>query len=456
MNRTAVVTTPPPPAALRPLVLPKREEFVTTGGLRLILVEDRRVPFVTLRLVVRAGSIHDPAELPGLAGLTAHCLTQGTQKRKSFQFARAVEELGATLEAHANRDYSTVSATVLAENLDALLRLMGETVITPAFAPDEVELAKENTVQTLRYQRTQPHFLARERYAQVIFGKHPYARIAPTEESITAMTPDTLREFHTRYYAPDNSLLVVVGAVDAEHLQKAVEKAFPGWEPRGVTHETHEAPPSRTRRTVHIVDRPGSVQVNLLIGHLAPRPNEPDFLPLEVTNTALGGRAGSRLFMNVREQKGFAYDVSSHLSEHREAGSFTMSAQVRPEVAGEAVEEMLKEVDILRQSGITEKELNSTKNYLNGVFSIRLSTQGGIAGEIIAIEMLELPKDYMETYRERVQAITPEVVREVVQRRLFTDRMAIVAVGEAERIRPLLEPFGDVEVKPAMQEQAYS
>lgn len=452
MSRTEVVATPPPPAALRPLVLPQREEFVTASGMRVILVEDRRVPFVTLRLVVRAGSVHDPLDLSGLAGLTAHCLTQGTQKRKGFQFARAVEELGATLEAHANRDYSAITATVLAENLDALLKLVGETVMTPAFAPDEVELAKENTIQTLRYQRTQPHFLARERYAQVVYGNHPYSRIAPTEESVNAMTPDTLCEFHARYYTPDNSLLVVVGAVSAKQLQKASEKAFAGWQSKGATHETHEPPPSRTQRTVHIVHRPGSVQVNLLIGHLAPRPNAPDFLPLEVTNAALGGRAGSRLFMNVREQKGFAYDVGSHLSEHREASSFTMSAQVRPEVVGEAVEEMLKEVDTLRRTGITEDELNSAKNYMNGVFSIRLSTQGGIAGEIVTIEVLELPRDYMETYRERVQAVTVETIHEVVKRHLFTDRMAIVAVGEAERIQPLLEPFGAIEVRPAMQE----
>jgi zinc protease len=128
MGRPAVITTPPPPTALRPLVLPKREEFTAAGGLRVILVEDRRVPFVTLRLVVRTGSAHDPAELPGLAALTAHCLTQGTQKRKSLRFARAVEELGATLEAHANRDYTTVSATVLAENLTPLLKLLAETV----------------------------------------------------------------------------------------------------------------------------------------------------------------------------------------------------------------------------------------------------------------------------------------------------------------------------------------
>lgn len=450
MSRTEMITTPPPPSALRPLVLPKREEFTTADGLRVILVEDRRVPFVTLRLVVRAGSAHDPVDLPGLATLTAHCLTQGTQKRKSFQFARAVEELGATLEAHANRDYSTVSATVLAENLSPLLKLMAETVMTPAFVPDEVELAKENTIQTLRYQRTQPSFLARERYAQVLFGNHPYSRIAPTEESVSAMTPDTLRQFHARNYTPDNSLLVVVGAVDASRLRKALDKVFAGWQPRGVAKEPHEAPPAREKRTVHIVDRPGSVQVNLLIGHLAPRPNDPDFLTLEVTNTALGGRAGSRLFMNVREQKGFAYDVGSHLSQHREASIFSMSAQVRPEVAGEAVEEMLKEVEVLRRDGITESELESTKNYLNGTFSIHLSTQGGIAGEIVAIEMLELPKDSMETYRERVQSITLQGVRDVVQRHLFPDRMAIVAVGEAEHIQPLLEPFGEVEVRPAM------
>lgn len=450
MSKASVITTPPPPSALRPLVLPKREEFIAADGLRVILVEDRRVPFVTLRLVVRAGSAHDPTDLPGLAALTAHCLTQGTQKRSSFRFARAVEELGATLDAHANRDYSTVSATVLAENLTPLLKLMAETVLKPAFDPKEVELAKENTIQTLRYQRTQPAFLARERYAQVLFGNHPYSRIAPSEESVNAMTPDTLREFHASNYTPDNSLLVVVGAVDASQLRKDLDKAFARWQPKGVTHQPHEQPPSRERRTVHLVDRSGSVQVNLLIGHLAPRPNDPDFLALELTNTALGGRAGSRLFMNVREQKGFAYDVSSHLSQHREASTFSMSAQVRPEVAGEAVEEMLKEVEVLRRDGITQSELDSTKNYLNGTFSIHLSTQGGIAGEIVAIEMLELPKDSMETYRERVQSITLEAVRDVVQRHLFPDRMAIVAVGEAERMQPLLEPFGEVEVRPAM------
>ncbi|MCS6830882.1 MAG: insulinase family protein, partial [bacterium] len=327
---------------------------------------------------------------------------------------------------------------------------LAETVTAPAFAPKEVELAKENTIQTLRYQRTQPAFLARERYAQVLFGNHPYSRIAPTEEAVRAMTPDTLCQFHTDYYTPNNSLLVVVGAVSASPLRKALDKAFSRWQPRDVVHPPHEPPPPREQRTVHIVDRPGSVQVNLLIGHLAPRPGDPDFLTLDAVNTALGGRAGSRLFMNVREQKGFAYDVGSHLSQHREASVFSMSAQVRPEVVGEAVAEMLQEVETLRHNGITESELESTKNYLNGTFSIHLSTQGGIAGEIVAIEMLELPKDSMETYRERVQSITLEAVRRVVQYHLFPDRMATVAVGEAEQIQPLLEPFGKVEVRPAM------
>ncbi len=450
MSRAEVTTTPPAAGALRSLVLPQREEFTTSSGLRVILVEDRRVPFVTLRLVVRAGSAHDPADLPGLAALTAHCLTQGTHKRKSFQFARAVEELGATLDASANRDYSTVSATVLAENLNALLKLIGETVRTPAFADDEVELAKENTIQTLQYQRTQPSFLARERYAQVIFGNHPYSRIAPTEQSVRAMTSDTLREFHAQCYTPANGLLVVVGAVDAKRLHRMLEQVFGEWTSGEVAAPAHESPPVRQRRTVHIVDRPGSVQVNLLIGHLAPRPCEPDFLPLEVINTALGGRAGSRLFMNVREQKGFAYDVGSHLSEHREASSFTMSAQVRPEVVGEAVGEMLQEVESLRQSGIAEAELTSAKNYMNGVFSIRLSTQGGVASEIVAIEMLGLSRDYMETYRERVQQVTLQTVHEVVNSHLFPERMAVIAVGEAQQIQPLLEPFGEVEVQPAV------
>lgn len=450
MSNAEVISTPPAPAPLRPLVLPRRMHFVTTGGLRVILVEDRRVPFVTLRLVVRAGTAHDPATLAGVAGLTAHCLTQGTQKRTSFRFARAVEEFGATLEAYANRDHSTVSATVLAENLESLLKLMAEAVITPAFAHNEVELAKENTIQTLRYQRTQPQFLARERYAQVVYGEHPYSRVAPTEESVSAVTSDTLHEFHARCYTPDNSLLVVVGAVDAEQLQKAVEKAFVNWKPSSVAHEPHGPLPLRTKRTVHVVDRLGSVQVNLLIGHLVPRPKEPDYLPLEVVNTALGGRAGSRLFMNVREQKGFAYDVGSHLSGHREASSFTMSAQVRPEVVGQAVQEMLNELDALRTSGMSESELSSAKNYLNGVFSIQLCTQGGIASEIVAIEVLELPQDYLETYRERVQAVTLNTAREVVHRHLFTDRLAIVAVGEAKQLQPELECFGEVDVQPAI------
>jgi len=446
MGRRTVITSPPPPTPLRPLALPRREEFTTDGGLRVVLVVDRRVPFVTLRLVVRVGSAHDPTSLPGLAALTAHCLTQGTVKRKSFQFARAVEELGATLEAHANRDYTVVSATVLAENLPRLLKLAAETVAHPAFATNEVELAKENTIQTLRYQRTQPAFLARERYAKVLFGNHPYSRVAPTEEAVKAIHPDTLRQFHNMYYTPDNSLLVVVGAVGASQLHKRLDEAFGGWQPRGVQHPTHEPPPRRDQRTVHVVHRPGSVQVNLLMGHLAPRPNHPDFLALEVMNTALGGRAGSRLFMNVREQKGFAYDVGSHLSQHREASSFSMSAQVRPEVVGEAVTEMLGEVENLRREGITGSELESTKNYLNGTYSIQLSTQGGIASEIVAIEMLELPKDSMETYRERVRSITVDDIRGAAQRYLFPDRMAIVAVGEVDAIQQSLQPFGEVEV----------
>lgn len=449
MHRLHVTTTLPPPSALRPLVLPQREEFIVANGLRVILVPDHRVPFVTVRLVVRSGSAHDPEDLPGVAALTAYCLTQGTERRSSFQFARAVEELGATLEAHANRDHTTVSAAVLAENVKPLLQLLAETVTQPAFSPSEVELAKENSIQSLRYQRTQPAFLARECYARVVFGNHPYARIAPTEQALLAMSSQTLSQFHAHAYVPNNSFMVVVGAVEARTLARILERTFSGWKAHNAPASQYPSPPERNRRTVHIVHRPGSVQVNLLIGHLLPQPNHPDFLALEVMNTALGGRAGSRLFMNVRERKGFAYDVGSHLSEHREASNFSMSAQVRPEVVGEAVEEMFKEVEALRQEGLRPDELTSAQNYLNGTFSIRLSTQGGIAGEIITAEVLGLPPRHMETYRERVQAITLEQVTETVHRHLHPDRMAIVAVGEADSILAQLEPFGEVEVSPS-------
>lgn len=409
----------------------------------MVVVEDKRLPLVSYRLALRTGDAHDPLELPGLMDMLTGLLTEGTQSRTSREIADEVARLGATLQSGANSDYTTVAASSLSLFSENILELMADVALRPVFPENEVELTKQNTKESLKQQRAQPSFLASEMVARVIFGKHPYSITAPTPESVDATTRERLIEFHRSMFIANNAVLVVAGDVNQDLLLQQIEDLFGRWEQGAVPDENFPPPPQRTARSAYIVDRPGSAQSNIVIANLGITRTSPDYFPMLVMHTVLGANASSRLFMNLREDKGYTYGAYSSLDARRTAGTVRATAEVRTPVTGDSLKEFFYELNRIRSEPVSEKEIADAKSYLTGVFPIRLETQEGLIDQLVQIKMFGLPDDYLEIYRNRIQAVTIEQIQQVAAKYIKPDKAAIVIVGDGSQLMDQITPYAE-------------
>ena len=401
---------------------------------------------VTISLGLRAGGVDDPPGQPGLAEATAELITQGAGSRTAEELAREIETLGGRIEASATDDFTELSVSVVSENAERMLEIASDILMHPTFPESEIALYKSNRVENLTVQRQEPAFLVSEHFNRIVFGSHPYAISAPTPESVDALDRKTLESFYKSNYTPKGALLVIVGDFDSARMEARVKTLLGQWRADAPPGKKFPDMPERTRTRVYLMDRPGSEQADFRIGNLAVARPAADYYPLLLASTILGGGTSSRLFLGIRERKGYAYDVSSSVSAPRQRGTFFGAAETRTEVAVPAIKEMLAEFSRIRNLKVTAADLRNAKNYLNGVFSLTLSTQGGIADKILQSRMLDLPKDYLETYRAKVEEVTADQVQQAAAKYILTDRPAIVVVGDAAKLKRQLETLGPVDV----------
>lgn len=444
---------PPKADAPRPFTLPVMRETRFENGLTVLFIEDHRSPIVTILVgiplaLTPAADIVEMTSQVALAEATAELITEGAGSRTSEQVAREVETLGGRLSSSANEDYAEVAVSVVAENAERMLDLLGDVLLRPAFPESEVTLHKRNRIQTVVVERQDPGFLAGEQFDRIVFGSHRYAISAPTPASIEALDREKLAQFYRSNFGPDGSVAIIVGDFDASRMETKAREILGAWKEMQKQPTTPRAAafPGRMTRRVYLVNRPGSEQADFRIGTLAIKRSHPDFFPLLVANAILGAGTGSRLFLNIRERKGYAYDVYSSVGALREAGTFFGGAQTRAEVTTRAIKEMLAEFDRLAAVKVGVQELRSAKNYLNGLFSLSLSTQGGVAERIMQTYMLDLGRDYLGAYRSRIEAVTAEQVQEAARKYIASDHPAIVVVGDATKLAKVLRTIGPVEV----------
>jgi predicted Zn-dependent peptidase len=442
MDRTKPPQTPDLPVFKLPPVFETR----LPNGLTVLLVEDKRFPMVTARLGFQAGTKYEPAELRGLSETAGALLTEGTAHRTSRQIAEEVATIGGSLHADSSADSLVLAASALSENLPKLLDLMADVARNANFPEDEVALRKQNRKQELLAQRADAGFLADERFSEVVFSPHPYSRQDPTPESIDRLDRAALTGFRDRYLVPANAVLVLLGALpERKQTLDLIQARLGDWARK----ETPAGPAAKfpaPGKSITLVDRPGSVQADLRIGRLAVTRNDPDYFPLLVANTILGGGASSRIFANVREKMGYAYDAHSSASPLKDTGTFTVVTQVRNEVIVPAIQALLAEMREISTKDVTADELSTAQNYLSGIFVIRLETQDGLASQLAATKLLGLPLDYLETYTARVRAVDAALIRAVAAKYISPDAASVVAVGDASKISKDLATFGKVSV----------
>src|SRR5580658_4452100 len=303
VDRTKPPETPPIPS----YKLPPISTVTLANGLNVILIQDARFPLVTARLNFPAGSKFDPKELPGLSEAVATLLIEGTKTRSSRQISEEADAIGGSLNGSSGLDSLTLAGSALSEDLSKLMALMADVAINASFPAGEVDLEKRNRAQNLMAERSQPSFLAREKFAEAVYGSSPYAHIGPTMESIQKLDVTALANFRDTYLVPNNASLIVLGRLPAhDAVMQAITGYFGSWQHKQTPPSPKVDPPA-PRRQILLVDRPGSVQADIRVGRLAPTRLTSEFFPLNLGNNILGGGASSRLFSDVRERDGFAY-----------------------------------------------------------------------------------------------------------------------------------------------------
>ena len=324
---------------------PDYKQVILPNGLKIFVVENHREPTITFRLLIKAGDAFDGSR-PGLADTTASLLNRGTAKRTAAQFAEETDFLGASVEAGSGPDSTEVSASGLIKDLPKLLDLFTDAALHPAFPDDELAKQKRQAISALAEGKQQPATIASKLRGKLLYGSdHPYGAF-PTEESLGGLQRADLVKFHDEYFSPDNATLAVVGDIRADEVVPLVEKAFAEW--RVASADTSrqptfpDLPKLPAKITVHLVDRPGSVQSNILVCARGVERNNHDVPELGVLNSTLGGGFSGRLFQNLRERHGYTYGSSSAFSSNRVAGIFSASAEVRNAVTVPAIEEVFK------------------------------------------------------------------------------------------------------------------
>jgi zinc protease len=460
----------PAPGAPRPFGFPAAATETLPNGLRVFVVTDHREPAVAARLLIlSAGSIQDPTGMPGVAGMTAGLLTQGTAKRSAKEIAETIDFVGGTLEAKAGRDATTITLDVVKKDLGVGMDLLSDVVLHPAFKAEELNRQRQQLLSDLEVQYSDPNYLATLAFARTLYGDSPYGLPEQgTPATVKKLQREDFVKFHDVNYAPNQSVLGFAGDITPEEAFAIAEKYFGGWPKLDVAATPPQVPSSATATHVWLIDKPDAVQTQIRIGRIAIRRADPDFLPLDVTNHIFGGSYNSRLNTEVRIKKGLTYGASSAFTPHRYTGSLSVETYTRTEATVDATKLVMELLTGMSQGKISQKELDFARDYLAGVYPIEIETAEQVADRVLTVAAFDLPADYNQTYTIRVRTTSLEQVQAAARKYFTTGDLDVVLVGNVSAFRDALKkqfagaeiteiPFGEVDVlSPALRASTQS
>ena len=429
---------PPALAPPPPLKLPPIQTRTLSNGLAVWLMESHEVPIVQLSLVIRAGAAEDPPGRYGAATFTAAMLDEGAGSRSALEIADAVELLGGELTTGSSFDASAVRLNVPGQALDQGLPILTDVVMRPTFPEREIERLRMERLTTLLQARDDPSSIAGMAFARILFGPmHRYGTgLIGTETTLKGLTGNDFRTFHGAHYNPSISTLLVVGDVSGEAVIPKLERAFGQWKSTPAPRRAEiDPPPQPKARQVYVVDKPDAEQSQIRIGWMGVPRSSPDYFPLLVLNTVLGGSFTSRLNQNLRETHGYAYGASSAFDMRRSAGPFVAAAGVQTDKTAEALREFFNELEAIRKP-IDATELAKAKNYIALGFPAEFETSTDLSRRLEELAVYGLPMNYYEEYIARVMAVTQEEVQGAAEKYIHPSQAVVVVVGDRKTIEP--------------------
>jgi zinc protease len=428
--------------------LPHPVESTLPNGLTILVLEQHRLPTVYFGLWIRSGALSDPKDAPGLASFTADLLRDGTAKRTSTQIATELDEMGGSFAADAGfaSNLTTITSSGLSQSADKLMELMSDMALNPSFPADELQKYQRQEGARLIQQRSNPGFLARERFARAVYGDFGAAVQAATPESLKKATPEALKAFHDKYYAPNNAILAIAGDLTVAQATALAKKYFGEWKNHPVEAAALGNVTGPTAAKIYLVDRPGSVQSNILAGGLSLRRSDPDHIALSVTNRILGGGAAARLFSNLREEKGYTYGAYSRVSSDLYPGTFAANTEVRNNVTDPSLHELMYEFKRIRDEKVPQAELEDAKRSIVSSFALSLENPAGIVNSWMSVKYYGLPNDYWDHYSDEIAKVDADAVQRMAKKYIDLDHLQIVVVGDAKQVREGVAKYGAVEM----------
>ena len=420
---------PPRPLAARDVKFPPYEIQTLPNGLQVVVVLHHEQPAVSMRLLVRVGSASDPSGKLGLVNELASLLDQGTETRSAEELADAIDFIGGAMGTGAATDVTYLNMVVMKDSFEAGLRMLSDMARHPAFAPAEMDRHLQQTLAGLRVSLEDPDYVADAVFDRLVYGFHPYGMPhTGTPETISGITRDDLVAFHKKFFAPNNAILAIVGDVTADGAFDLARKVFSDWQRREIPVEKFIDPPAPMRRLV-VVDKPDAVQTEVRVGHIGIPRKFPDYMAVNLAIRILGGEGSNRLHNVLRTQRSLTYGAQADLDTLKDTGDIEAHTNTRSAATAEVVRVIFDEFWRLQREPVSERELADAKAYMTGSFPLTIETPDEIAMQVLNVVFYGLPIEELQTYRERVNAVSVDDIQRVARAYLKPDRLSVVLVG---------------------------
>jgi zinc protease len=431
--------TPPPGGPPKAFKVPAHETYTLPNGMRVTLVPYGNIPKLDISLSIRAGNLNDPRGVLGVADITGELLKEGTKTLSAKALAETIAGMGSSLDLRVGEDETAVDVDVLSEYGAPAIKLMADFAMHPLLPESELPRLKANLLRQVVVAKSRPGQIALARFRKLMYGDHPYGDVLPTEESLNKMTIEDARKFYADNYGAARAHLYVAGKFDVAEVKNAIAGTFSEWT-KG-TAPVVNAPKPKTQRLLDVTDRPNAPQSTIYVGLPVADATSTDNIPLIVTNSLLGGSFSSRITSNIREQKGYTYSPTSQVSRRYHDAYWAEIADVTTAATGPSLKEIFGEIDRLQKEAPSTAELKGIQSYLSGVFVIQNSTRQALIGQLRYVDLQELGDEYLTTFVQKINAVTPEDVQKMTAKYIKPDQMTIVVVGDKSKITEQLAPY---------------
>jgi zinc protease len=431
-------------ASPQTIKIPPHERIVLKNGLTVLLMEKQGVPIVSFAALVKSGSAADPVGQEGLAAQTAELLRKGSKKRSAQQFAADLDFIGGSFESGASPDFTTISAEFLTKDLNKGLDLFADALLQPTFPQEEVDKSLAQSLDGVKGSKDDPRQVLPIYYYAYLYGARGYGRPEDGDEnSLKKINRDSITKFYAANYAPGNTILAIAGEFNAAELRKQLEATFGAWPAKPVTPVVIPAIPASKGKRLLLIDKPDATQTYFAIGNIETTVSDPDRVAIRVVNTIFGGRFTSMLNEALRVESGLTYGVRSSFDPRKEPGPYGIYTFTKNDSTVQAIDMALAVLQKLHKDGISEEQLKSAKSYVKGQFPPTIETSRALAQRIASNEFYGLDDNEVNQLEARIDAVTPEIARQVIQKHFPEDNLVFVLIGKASAIGPAVKKYAE-------------